>query len=173
VVAGLTERCGELVYNSAILVSPEGEILLHYRKINELDIGRKFYATGDQLAVARTEIGTVGINICADNFSDSLALGHSLARMGCQILLSPCAWAVDAGHDNTREPYGGLWKDSYRTLARLYDISVIGVSNVGWLISGPWKGRKCIGCSLAVGPGGEIVAQAPYGKQRRRSSQSA
>jgi len=83
---------------------------------------------------------------------DSLALGHSLARMGCQILFSPCAWAVDAGHDNAREPYGGLWKDSYCTLARLYEITVIGVSNVGWLISGPWKGRKCIGCSLAVGP---------------------
>jgi hypothetical protein len=29
---------------------------------------------------------------------------------------------------------------------------------------GPWKGRKCIGCSLAVGPGGEAIAQGPYGE---------
>jgi len=34
---------------------------------------------------------------------------------------------------------------------------------VGWLTDGPWKGRKVIGCSLAVGPGGEILAEGPYG----------
>lgn len=164
VAAGLTERAGAKVYNSAVLVSPEGELLLHYRKINELDIGRQYYATGDRLGVVETPIGTIGINICADNFPDSLALGHSLARMSAQILLSPCAWAVPADHDNTREPYGGLWTESYTTLTRLYGITVVGVSNVGWLTSGPWKGRKCIGCSLAVGPGGAILAQGPYGE---------
>jgi hypothetical protein len=42
-------------------------------------------------------------------------------------------------------------------------MTVVGVSNVGWLTAGPWKGRKCIGCSLAVGPGGEILARGPYG----------
>ena len=37
--------------------------------------------------------------MAADNFPDSLVLGHSLARMGAQILLSPSAWAVPADHD--------------------------------------------------------------------------
>ncbi len=83
--------------------------------------------------------------------------------MGAQILLSPSAWAVDAGHDNSLTPYGDLWKGSYATLARLYDITVVGVSNVGWINAGPWKGRKCIGCSLAVGPDGGILAVGPYG----------
>jgi hypothetical protein len=40
---------------------------------------------------------------------------------------------------------------------------VIGVSNTGPLTDGPWKGRKCIGCSLAVGPGGEVLMRGPYG----------
>jgi hypothetical protein len=84
--------------------------------------------------------------------------------MGAQLLLSPCAWAVDADHDNERDPYGQLWLDAYVPLARLYDLTVIGVSNVGWLTGGPWKGRKCIGCSLAVGPGGEVLARGPYGE---------
>ena len=53
-------------------------------------------------------------------------------------------------------PYGKLWRDSYTELARLYDVTVIGVSNVGPITGGPWAGRKCIGCSLAVGPGGEF-----------------
>jgi hypothetical protein len=43
-------------------------------------------------------------------------------------------------------------------------MTVVGVSNVGWLRAGPWKGRKCIGCSLAVGPGGRVLAQGPYGE---------
>jgi hypothetical protein len=34
---------------------------------------------------------------------------------------------------------------------------------VGWLTGGPWKGRKCIGNSLAVGPGGRTLAVGPYG----------
>jgi hypothetical protein len=70
---------------------------------------------------------------------------------------------VDADHDNARDPYGKLWLDAYSELARLYDVSVIGTSNVGWLTAGPWKGRKCIGCSLALGPTG-VLARGPYGE---------
>ena len=163
VVAGLTERAGSHIYNAALLISPAGEILLKHRKINELDIAAGLYSTGGSLAVAESPLGMLGVNICADNFPNSLALGHTLARMGCQVLLSPCAWAVDADHDNAAGPYGGLWLGAYSTLARLYDITVAGVSNVGWLDDGPWKGRKCIGCSLAIGPGGRVIAQGPYG----------
>jgi predicted amidohydrolase len=164
VVAGLTELCDGEVFNSAVLLSPDGSILLRHRKINELDIGTSLYATGTSLGVVRTELGTIGITICADNFPDSLVLGHSIARMGAQLLLSPCAWAVDADHDNAREPYGRLWLDAYIPLARMYDMTVIGTSNVGWLTAGPWKGRKCIGCSLAVGPPGVVLMQGNYGE---------
>ncbi len=84
--------------------------------------------------------------------------------MGAQLLLSPSAWAVDADHDNQIEPYGQLWRTAYAELGRLYDLPVVGVSSVGWLSSGPWKGRKLIGCSLATDNRGEIVAQGPYGE---------
>jgi predicted amidohydrolase len=164
VVAGLTERAGDRLYNAAVLVSPRGEILLKHRKINELDIAHDLYATGNSLGVAETEFGIVGVNICADNFPDSLELAYSQARMGCKLLLSPSAWAVDADHDNLREPYGDLWMGSYTTLTNRHKITVVGVSNVGWLTAGPWKGRKSIGCSLAVGPGGRVLAQGPYGE---------
>ena len=62
------------------------------------------------------------------------------------------------------QPYGGLWRESYTTLAKLYEMPVVGVSNVGPLTAGPWKGRKCIGCSLAVGGDGKVLAEAPYGQ---------
>ena len=165
VVAGVTERDDASIYNAAVLISPDGTLLLKHRKINELDIAHDLYAPGDRLGVARTALGTIGIAVCADNFPDSLVFAHSMARMGCQMLLSPCAWAVDADRDPDREPYGALWLSAYQPMARLYDMAVIGVSNVGWLTAGPWAGRKCIGCSLAVGAGGEVLARGPFGEE--------
>jgi predicted amidohydrolase len=164
VVAGLTERADDRLYDTALLISPDGQILLRHRKINLLTDVEGMYSVGGHLSVAATPLCTIGLDICADNFPDSLALGHALARMGAQILLSPCSWAVKAEHDSTRDPYGSLWKGSYSTLARLYDMTIVGVSNVGWINEGAWKGRKCIGCSLTVGPQGQVLAEGPYGE---------
>ncbi len=163
-VAGLTERDEDLVYNAAVLISPDGEIALKHRKINVLEIAQTFYAIGDRLGVARTPLGVIGVNICSDSFPTSLVLAHSQARMGARAILSPCAWAVEADHDNRKDPYGGYWENAYTTVARLYDIPFVGVSNVGWIGGGPWEGRKCIGCSLAVSRDGCILVKAPYGE---------
>ena len=165
VVAGLTERSGTRTYNTSILINDEGVILGKHRKINELAIAQNLYATGDRLGVVETPLGLLGMTICADNFPDALDLGHALGRMGCQVLASPCAWAVDANHNNAVQPYGEAWITSYSELARRHNLTVIGVSCVGRLTDGPWKGKKCIGTSLAVGAGGSILARGPYGEE--------
>jgi predicted amidohydrolase len=144
-----------------VLLDPAGRTLLHYRKINELDIGLELYSVGDRLGVVETELGVIGLNICADNFDDSLAIGHTLARMGAQVIVSPSAWAVPA--DRVGAAYGSLWRDAFGRLAALYDLTVIGVSNVGPITAGPWAGRKCIGNSLAVGPSDDVLAEGPHG----------
>jgi len=167
IVAGLTEKAENQIYNAAVLISSDGKILLKHRKINVLTIAQDIYSIGDSLSVIKTPLGTIGIDICADNFFNSLALGHSLARMGAQILLSPSAWVVEANYDNNKNPYGEMWKKPYTTLAKLYDITVIGVSGVGWINTGVLKGHKYIGCSLAIGPGGNILAQGPYGESAK------
>src|SRR5262249_37770375 len=102
VAAGLVERAGDRLYNAAVLLGPGGNVLLHHRKINELDIALDLYAVGDRLGVVETELGTLGLAVCADNFGSSLAIAHVLARMGAQLILSPSAWAVDADHDNAQ-----------------------------------------------------------------------
>lgn len=165
VAAGLVERADDKRYNAAVLIGPDGKLLLLHRKINELDIAQDLYAIGDRLGVAATEFGTFGLDICADNFHLSLAIGYVLMRMGARVMLSPSSWAMSAEHDQAREPYHsfGTWMKGYTELARLYDAYVIGVSDVGWITGGPWQGRKCIGCSLAVGPGGTVLAEGPYG----------
>jgi predicted amidohydrolase len=163
VCAGLVERAGALVFNSAVLINAQGEVLLHHRKLNELDIAHELYATGDRLSVAQTSLGTLGVMICADAFARGQVVSRTLGLMGAKVILSPCAWAVPADHDNTREPYGGLWLDNYGPVARDFHLWIAGCSNVGWINDGPWRGRKCIGCSLVVGPSGEPVLRGPYG----------
>ncbi len=163
VVAGLVERDRAGFYNAAIVVSPTGEILAKHRKINELAIAHHLYQTGDRLGVVSTPIGTLGIDICADNAPGSLVVGHVLGRMGAQILLSPSAWAVPADYDPVGEPYGGMWIEQYRRLAQWYAMPVVGVSNVGWLRDGPWQGWQCIGHSLAVDAEGAVVATGSHG----------
>lgn len=164
VVAGLVERCGERTYNSAVLIAPDGRLLWTHRKINELAIARGLYATGGRLGIVETDFGVAGVDICADNLPSSLFLGHSLGRMGAQIILSPSAWAVDADHDNEKDPYEPFWLEPYRELAVTHRMAVVGVSGVGWITAGPWQGRKQIGCSLAVGSDGQVLAQAAYGE---------
>lgn len=165
VVAGLTERHARRIYNTAVLIGPDGRLLLKHRKVTILDIARNLYSVGDRLGVARTQFGRIGVVICADNFPTSLCLGHALGHMGAKLLLSPCAWAVPADYDNRAHPYGqDLWLPAYRELARTYAMPVIGVSNVGPLTAGPWAGRQCIGSSLAVGADGSVLAEGPFGQ---------
>lgn len=89
VIAGLTERDGERIYNSAILINENGRVLLKHRKINVLKIAQDLYSIGNMLSVAETDRGTIGVNICADNFISSLAIGHVLARMSAYFIFSP------------------------------------------------------------------------------------
>jgi predicted amidohydrolase len=165
VCAGLVEREGPEVYNTAVLIGPEGELLLRHRKLNELEIGHDFYGPGDRLSVVRTELATFGVMICADAFARDLVITRTLGYMGADVILSPCAWAVEADHDNEREPYGALWKASYGPPAREYRMWIIGASSVGPIPAGPWAGRRCIGCSLVVDDQGEPVEMLPYGPE--------
>src|SRR5947208_12083885 len=68
VAAGLVERAGSNLFNAAVLMGPSGDVLLHHRKINELDIALDLYSVGDRVGIAHTDLGTFGLNICADNF---------------------------------------------------------------------------------------------------------
>ncbi len=164
ICTGLVERAGDRIFNSAVLLSPEGELLLRHRKIHELGMAHSCYDLGDRLGVVNTTLGRVGLMICADGFAPGQVIARSLALMGAQIILSPCAWAVPPDHDNAREPYGKLWLDNYGAVARDFPVWMAGCSNVGRIRGGPWAGHKCIGSSLVVGPGGVKQIQGPYGE---------
>lgn len=164
IVAGLTEKCGERIFNAALLISDKGEILHKHRKINVLTGVEDVYSIGDRIAVTETPLGTIGIDICADNAVQSLSIGHTLARMGAQMILSPCAWAVTPDRDVEKKPYGQEWHTPYSELSGIYGIPVIGVSNVGQVTDGTWKGWKAIGNSIAYDSNGKLLKVLPYGE---------
>jgi len=161
VCAGLTEKASEGVCNSAILIDSKGEILSKYRKINVLVVGQEFYEIGNILSVVDTPFGKIGINICSDNYIEGLPIGHTLARMGAQIILSPSSWTVDHTIDESMDPYEEKWLKPYSILSDLYNIAVIGTTSVGYIVGGPYEGKKMIGCSLAVN-NGELIKRGKF-----------
>lgn len=165
VCAGLVEQMGHKIFNSAVLINPAGEVVVHHRKIHELELAHDLYDRGDRLSVVESSFGKVGVMICADGFAPGQAITRTLALMGAKLILSPCAWAVAADHDHVREPYGQLWLDNYCPVAREFGVAIAGASNVGPITAGPWQGRKCIGNSLVIDRTGREIARGPYGEQ--------
>ena len=164
ICSGVIERGKEKIFNSALLINPSGEVILHYRKINELAIAHNLYSLGDRLVVAETPLGRIGLMICADAFAPGHAITRALGLMGAELILSPCAWAVPPNHDNTTDPYGSLWINSYAPVCREFGLWIAGCSNVGPIRSGPWQGHRCIGSSLVLDPKGAIQLKGSYGE---------
>jgi predicted amidohydrolase len=165
VCAGLTERADDLIYNAAVLIDPHGRLRTVHRKVNEMDIGHSFYASGDKLAVVRTDLAAFGVMICSDGFATGQVISRSLCYMGADVILSPCAWAVsDVSRYNDKSPYGAIWRENYKPVADNYRVWIAGVSNVGAVTAGPWAGRTCIGASLVFGADGSEVLQGPFGQ---------
>lgn len=88
IVAGLYEQLGKTVYNSAVLVGPQGEVVGTYRKVSlpreEIEGG---LTPGDEFPVFETEFGRVGMMICWDVHFPEPA--RRLAAKGAEIILLP------------------------------------------------------------------------------------
>jgi predicted amidohydrolase len=158
---GLTEKKGAKRYNTAILIDVKGTIIHQYSKINLLEVEFPFYEPGRALSVVETPFGNIGINICADNYIHSIHNAHMLARMGAQIILSPSSWTVDHFVTEEMDPYKDKWINPLLEIAQLYDIPFLSVTSVGYIVGGPYEGKKLIGCSLAVNKEG-IIAQGEF-----------
>ena len=89
VVAGLFEREGPLVYNSAVLLGPEGQVVGKYRKTclprSEVEAG---VCPGHEYPVFDTRFGKVAMMICYDGFFPEVA--RELANRGAEVI----AWPV-------------------------------------------------------------------------------
>jgi predicted amidohydrolase len=157
ICVGLTERTPDCNYNTALLIDNNGQILLKHRKINLLEVEFPFYEVGQKLEVVDTPFGKIGVNICADNYGDALHIGHTLARMGAQIILSPSSWTVDYHVTEIDEPYHEKWFKPFHHLASMHDIIVASATSVGYIVGGPYEGKKKVGKSLVVDKNGILL----------------
>lgn len=89
-VLGFLERRSDQLYNTAILVDAEGDIIGRYSKTHfaqGYEINPDFYAPGDTYPVFDTPFGKAGILICYDRQLPEPA--RILALKGAQILFVP------------------------------------------------------------------------------------
>ena len=156
VCVGLTEKRGDKNYNTAILINNKGEIILKYAKTNLLTVEFPFYEVGTQLGVVDTPFGRIGLNICEDNYKESTHIAKTLASMGAQVILSPSSWTVDHYIKEDEDPYKDKWFSPLHHVAHYFDVVIVSVTSVGYIVGGPYEGKKMIGCSLVVGPDGLI-----------------
>lgn len=87
VVFGTYERLGDHVYNTAVLLGRDGEIIGTYRKVQLPDVERWSVTPGDSFPVFPTEFGTVGLMICYDIHFPEPA--RCLALNGAELLFHP------------------------------------------------------------------------------------
>jgi predicted amidohydrolase len=85
VAIGLSEKDGEKVYNSAALIGPKG-LIGHYQKNFLFDFDPDFFTRGNTgYPVFNTEVGKIGMFICADARIPEGA--RTLTLNGAEILL--------------------------------------------------------------------------------------
>ncbi len=158
---GLTEKNINCNYNTAILISSNGDIIGKHRKINLLTVEFPYYEVGQKLEVFDTPFGKIGLNICADNYLNAIDIAHVLVRMGAQLILAPSSWTVDYSITETDDPYLDKWIKPLSIIAKTHEVVMASATSVGYIVGGPYEGKKMVGCSLCVGMNG-IITQGKF-----------
>jgi N-carbamoylputrescine amidase len=97
VVAGIAERAGNKLYNSAAFVGPKG-YMGTYRKLHLWGNEHLFFESGDLgLPVFHTEIGRLAAVICYDGWFPEVY--RLLAMKGADVVCMPTNWVPMRGQD--------------------------------------------------------------------------
>jgi len=88
IVAGLVEREQHRIFNVAVLIGPDGNVVGKYRKValprTEIDAGVE---PGDDYPVFETRFGKVGMMVCYDGFYPEVA--RELSNRGAEVIAFP------------------------------------------------------------------------------------
>jgi len=147
------------VRNTSVLIGPDGRAIAAYRKIHLFDIDlpgmehlkeSRSVAPGEEIVVADTPAGRLGLTICYDvRFPE---LYRELSRRGATVLCVPAAFTERTGKAH--------WEVLLRARAIENLAYVLAPAQVGH----HGGGRASHGQALIVDPWGLVVAQVPDGE---------
>jgi predicted amidohydrolase len=147
-VVGMLERAGDVIYNSAAVITPRG-IQGTHRKVHLLCLGIDRYDVPGDKPFPVFEIpdgdqtAKIGINICYDcSFPES---GRVLKLKGAQLLAIPTNWPI--GSDS--------WQHTPKVRATENHMVVVAADRVG-----EERGFRFSGHSQIVTTGGQVLGEA-------------
>jgi len=145
-------------YNTSVLFGPDGSRLAVYRKIHLFDIdlaaGVQFQESdtvipGEDLVVAETELGPLGLSICYDlRFAE---LYRQLVERGAEMVTIPSAFTLTTGRAH--------WEALMRARAIENQCFIIAPAQVGQHDDAGL--RESFGHSMIVDPWGQVLAKMP------------
>lgn len=147
----------ERIYNTSFMFNPDGKIIAKHRKMHlfDIDVKGKIYfkesdtlTAGNQITIAETSFGKIGIGICYDIRFPELA--RLMALEGADILCYPGAFNLTTGPAH--------WEMLFKARACDNQVFTIGVApaldkNANY---------NSYGHSLIVNPWGEIISSASF-----------
>jgi predicted amidohydrolase len=154
--AGLAEKDGERLHDTALLIDPDGQILSKHRKINILtELMTPPYTRGRGVTIAETKFGRIGLLICADTHSAEIL--SSMTELHPRLAIVPYGYAAN---EDAWPGHGKALEQVVTNAAKAIAAPVIGTNLVGQITHGPWTGMTYGGHSVTADKAGKIVATA-------------
>ena len=151
---GLAEKDGQYLYDAALLIDCTGRVSLKHRKINLLsELMSPQYTPGEEVNIAVTGFGKVGVLICADTHDEEI-----LARMAGlhpDLVIVPYGYAAQ---ESEWPEHGAVLEGVVTNAAKTIGAPVIGTNLIGEITHGPWAGRTYAGHSVAADSTGNLLA---------------
>lgn len=159
---GLLERAAGRLYDTAVLVTPGGEIALKYHRIHSGWHGPKadpaVYGWGTDVPVLETPFGRLAFLLCGDLFQEELV--QRIRNLAPDWLLYPLARAFD---DNSwsQERWDREAEPEYCAQVRKIGVATL---LVNYLDRG-LPDDHCFGGAAIIAAEGTVVARLPLGQE--------
>ncbi len=138
----MKERVESVLYNSAILLGPDGDLVEVYNKLHLRGEERMVFREGFKLPISETEVGNIGVMLGHDLAYPEVARCMSLE--GAEIILTLANWEASEM---------GAWGTYLRARALENGIFMVGTNRVGTDATLHYGGETQI-----IGPRGQVMA---------------
>ncbi|MEI9412916.1 nitrilase-related carbon-nitrogen hydrolase [Mesorhizobium salmacidum] len=149
-IAGMAERDGKQLYNTAVIVTPGGAVS-RYRKAHVFGRERSLFSLGEQLVCIDTPWGRVGLAVCYDLWFPEVT--RALAKSGATLVASPSNWSVPPRQSQDAPDAAPMAMHLAMAAACSNEITIACADRTG-----EEGGVRFLGQSFIVGPNGRLLA---------------